>query len=245
MSDVVVLCYHALSPDWEADLSLAPEEFERQISHLLRRGWHPSTFGEAVLRPPARRTLAITFDDAFMSVKRYATPFLSARGVRATVFAPTAFMSDRKTLAWPGIDQWRGTESEHELEPMGWSDLLELAGQGWEIGSHTRTHPKLTQLDAAQLEQELAGSRADLNARLDIDCTTIAYPYGDVDERVADAARRAGYTAGAALSSRLAPLGPLRHPRIGIYRADRSWRFGLKAAGPMRWLRASRLWPGA
>jgi peptidoglycan/xylan/chitin deacetylase (PgdA/CDA1 family) len=244
MSDVIVLCYHALSPAWNADLALAPDEFERQIDRLLRQGWHPATFADAVLRPPARRTLAITFDDAFMSVKRYAAPVLSARGATATVFAPTAFMSGGMNLAWAGIDQWLGTPDENELAAMEWSDLRELASLGWEIGSHTRSHPRLTSLDAEQLEAELAGSRADLGSRLDADCLTIAYPYGDVDAHVADAARRAGYVAGAALSSRLTPLGPLRHPRIGIYGNDRAWRFGLKTATPMRSLRASRLWPG-
>ena len=109
--------------------------------------------------------------------------------------------------------------------------LRELAAFGWEIGSHTRNHPRLTKLDGAELELELAGSREDLNSRLDAECRTIAYPYGDVDVRVAEAARLAGYVAGAALSSRLAPLGPLRSPRVGIYRNDRQWRFRLKTAG--------------
>ena len=160
MSDVIVLCYHALSPAWEADLALAPDEFERQVDHLLRRGWHPATFADAVLRPPARRTVAITFDDAFMSVKLHAAPILSARGAPATVFAPTAFMSGGMKLAWPGIDQWLRTEREHELAAMGWDDLRGLADLGWEIGSHTRSHPKLTELDAGALQEELAGSRA-------------------------------------------------------------------------------------
>jgi peptidoglycan/xylan/chitin deacetylase (PgdA/CDA1 family) len=243
MSDVVVLCYHAFSSTWSAELSLAPEEFERQIGQMLRRGWHPTTFIDAVLRPPARRTLAITFDDAFESVKTYAVPVLARHGVPATVFAPTAFLAGGETLAWPGIDHWQRTDDSTELTAMGWTDLAELAGRGWEIGSHTRTHPRLTQLTDAELELELAGSREECARRLGRECLTIAYPYGDVDERVADAARRAGYRAGGALSSRLTRLGPYRYPRVGIYRADVSWRFRLKASRPMRELRASKLWP--
>jgi peptidoglycan/xylan/chitin deacetylase (PgdA/CDA1 family) len=244
MTEVIVLCYHAISPSWEADLSVTPDEFERQIDHLLGRGWHPVTFADAVLSPSARRTLAITFDDAFASVKRYAAPVLAARGAPATVFAPTRFVSDRMKLAWPGTDQWLGTDAEDELTGMDWDELNALAALGWEIGSHTHSHPKLTQLDDAALEAELAGSRAEVARRLDGECRTIAYPYGDVDARVAAAARRSGYAAGAALSSHLRPLGPLRHPRVGIYRGDRAWRFRVKAAAPVRSLRASRLWPG-
>jgi hypothetical protein len=44
MTVPLVLCYHALSPTWEAELSITPDAFERQIELLLRRGWHPATF---------------------------------------------------------------------------------------------------------------------------------------------------------------------------------------------------------
>jgi peptidoglycan/xylan/chitin deacetylase (PgdA/CDA1 family) len=245
MPDVIVLCYHAVSPTWDAELSVTPDDFERQVGHLLRRGWRAVTFAEAVLAPPAPRTLSITFDDAFASVKRYAVPILARYGAPATVFAPTAFMDRGGPLLWPGIEQWQRTSSAGELDAMDWADLGALAELGWEIGSHTRTHPHLTQLDDAALHQELEASREELNDRLHRSCDTIAYPYGDVDARVVGAARSAGYGAGAALSSALTPLGPQRHPRVGIYHDDSWRRFQLKAARPMRRLRATRLWPGS
>jgi peptidoglycan/xylan/chitin deacetylase (PgdA/CDA1 family) len=239
MSDVLVLCYHALSPTWEAELSLTPESFEYQIEHMLSHGWHPTTFSGPVLNTPARRTLAITFDDAFASVKTYAAPVLARFGAPATVFVPTAFPSAGRALCWPGIAHWAGTAHASELTPMTWDDLGELAELGWEIGSHTRTHPRLTQLDDAQLEHELGESRQECASRLGRVCQAIAYPYGDVDERVADAARRLGYNAGATLSRRLERLGPYRYPRIGIYHDDAPWRFRLKMDRLTRELRGS------
>jgi peptidoglycan/xylan/chitin deacetylase (PgdA/CDA1 family) len=245
MPDVVVLCYHALSPSWDAELSVTPGEFERQIDHLLRRGWRAVTFAEAVLAPPVRRTLSITFDDAFASVKRYAVPILARHGVPATVFAPTAYMDGEARFAWPGVEHWQRTPSAGELDALDWDDLGELAELGWEIGSHTRTHPHLTQLDEPTLQRELEASREEVEGHLGRACDTIAYPYGDVDARIVEAARRAGYRAGAALSGALTRLGPHRYPRVGIYHGD-SWpRFQLKAARPMRMLRATRLWPGS
>jgi peptidoglycan/xylan/chitin deacetylase (PgdA/CDA1 family) len=241
----LVLCYHALSPTWEADLSIAPDAFQHQIEFFLRRGWHPATFTQAVLGPPRRKTLAITFDDAFASVKRYAAPVLERHGAPATVFAPTTFMSGSGPLTWEGIDHWRESGDAGELEAMNWTDLAALAEQGWEIGSHTRTHPKLTQLSDPELMDELADSRQQCSEALGCECTTIAYPYGDVDARVARAAERTGYLAGAALSSQLTRLGPHRQPRVGVYHVDVGWRFRLKASGPVRALRASPLWPGA
>src|SRR5205085_9051635 len=86
LSDVLVLCYHAVSPTWGASLSVTPDEFESQLRTLLRRGWRGATFRDAVLRPPWPRTLAVTFDDAFLSVLELAHPILARLGLPATVF---------------------------------------------------------------------------------------------------------------------------------------------------------------
>ena len=85
MTDGIVLCYHALSPTWEADLSTTPERFERQLELLVRRGYRGVTFEQAV-RAPHERTVAVTFDDAYRSVLELARPILDRLGLPATVF---------------------------------------------------------------------------------------------------------------------------------------------------------------
>jgi peptidoglycan/xylan/chitin deacetylase (PgdA/CDA1 family) len=245
VAEVLVLCYHAISPTWDAPLALAPELFERHVTMLLRRGWHGTTFRNAVHAPPAPRTLAVTFDDAFASVYEQAYPILSSLGLPATVFAPTSFMSERQPLRWNGIDHWLQTNAAPELRGMSWEDLGRLSEAGWEVGSHTRTHPRLTSLDDSAMRDELAESRREVAANLSTACDTVAYPYGDVDQRVADAARRAGYVAGAALASGLHARGPQQWPRVGIYNADQMWRFSLKISRVTRGLRASRFWRSA
>lgn len=243
MSDVLVLCYHAISPSWTAALSVTPAQFEHHLRALARQGWHAATFEEAVLRPPAQRTLAVTFDDAFASVLEFGLPVLEALGWPATVFAPTAFMSERQPLHWHGIEQWRGSPHASELMGMNWNDLGELIEQGWEIGSHTRSHPRLNELSDDELSEELVQSRLECDKHLGRQCRSIAYPYGGVDERVADAARATGYSAGAALARDLRQRGPLRWPRVGIYHDDSDRRFRLKISPIVRRQRASRLWP--
>jgi peptidoglycan/xylan/chitin deacetylase (PgdA/CDA1 family) len=125
---------------------------------------------------------------------------------------------------------------------MSREELGRLADAGWEIGSHSRTHPRLIELDDAALEQELRGSREDCERLMAAPCLSIAYPYGATDPRVQRAAAEAGFAAGAAL-----PAGPLEFsrfawPRIGIYRADSQRRFELKIAPAVRALRRTRLW---
>jgi peptidoglycan/xylan/chitin deacetylase (PgdA/CDA1 family) len=242
MPDVVALCYHAVSPTWDADLSVTPDALERQIDWFIRHGWVPATFRQAVLSSPAQRTVAITFDDGFASVKRYAAPILERFGVPATVFVPSAFMTGR-SLSWPGVSHWLSTQHVDEMRAMNWNDLGELTELGWEVGSHTRDHPHLTRLGDAELREQIEGSMADCLRHLGRAAETISYPYGDVDRRVAELAHSCGLSAGAKLGRRLAPLGPMRHPTIGIYHTDSFRRFRVKVARPVRLLRASSVWP--
>jgi peptidoglycan/xylan/chitin deacetylase (PgdA/CDA1 family) len=242
MADVLVLCYHAVSERFPAALSVTPSAFERQLDLLVRAGYRGVTFEEAV-RVPEGRSVAITFDDAYLSVLRLAKPLLDAVGFRAAVYAPTDYIdAPERPLSWDGIEQWHGGEHEHELVPMSWDQLGELAEAGWEIGSHTRSHPHLTTLDDDALRSELVESRAEVQRRLGR-CDTLAYPYGDYDERVVEAAAAAGYGAAGTLPARLHAARPLAWPRVGIYHADDERRFRMKVSRQMRRLRGSRLWP--
>jgi peptidoglycan/xylan/chitin deacetylase (PgdA/CDA1 family) len=86
---------------------------------------------------------------------------------------------------------------QHEVyQMMRWEQIADLRKRGHEIGSHTRTHPALSQIDAAQLEFEIAGSYADLRERLGLQEIAFAYPFGKpkhVSDAAVDAVKRAGY----------------------------------------------------
>jgi peptidoglycan/xylan/chitin deacetylase (PgdA/CDA1 family) len=244
LSDVLVLCYHAVSRRWPAALAIAPDDLERHVSLLADRGYQGVTFHEAVARPPAGKALAITFDDAYRSVIELALPILSGAGFPATVFAPTAFIGTEKSMSWPGIDQWFDSEHADELLPMAWDELGRLAEAGWEIGSHTRSHPRLPELDQTTLDAELQESRQEIERRLKLPCHSLSYPYGDHDQRVVEAARRAGYAAaGGTLPGRYRPpTGPLDWPRFVVVRGDGNRRLRVKISPLLRRLKANPAW---
>src|SRR4051812_9191610 len=135
VSDVLVLCYHALSDRWPAALSTTPDLFERQLALLLRRGYQPVTFTAAVNGVAGKRALAVTFDDAYRSVLELGLPIMQRLGVPGTVFAPTDWIGCDEPMAWDGIDQWLGGPHEDELYCMDRAQLGELERNGWEVGS--------------------------------------------------------------------------------------------------------------
>ena len=70
MGDVLVLCYHAVSPSWPAPLSVLPERLDEQLELLVGRGYRGVTFTEAVTWQRDDKALAVTFDDAYTSTLR-------------------------------------------------------------------------------------------------------------------------------------------------------------------------------
>jgi peptidoglycan/xylan/chitin deacetylase (PgdA/CDA1 family) len=229
MHDTLVLGYHALSPDWPAMLSLPRETFEEQVDFVLARGYRPVAFTEALTARRRGRRVAFTFDDGFCSVVEFALPILASRGAPATAFVPTRFL-DEPRLAWPGIDHWLAGPHESELRPMSWDDARSLVEHGWEIGSHTCSHPHLTELDERALLRELADSRRACEERLGVPCWSVAYPYGSVNRRVVAATAAAGYRTAAGLPARLHRRHVLNWPRIGVFQNDPFWRFQAKIA---------------
>ena len=230
MNDVVVLCYHAVSPDWPAQIAVTPERFEEQLRLLVGRGYRGATFTEAVTASPQGRTLAVTFDDGVRSVLERAQPVLAELGLPATVFVPTDYVGSGAPMRWPGLEEWQGGPHEQELVPLGWDELRRLRSEGWEIGSHTRSHPRLVRLDDTALADELEGSRERLADELGEPCRSFAYPFGEVDDRVIAAAGAAGYEAACTLLESYGEASVLSWPRVGIWRSDGPVSFRLKLA---------------
>lgn len=243
MAEVLILCYHAVSEKFPASLSVSPRALRAQLRTLVRQGYQGETFSGALGRVREGKTLVVTFDDAYRSVVRLGFPILAELGLPATVFAPTAYIGTEQPMGWDGIDRWHNTAHEAELVPCSWHELHTLVDAGWEVGSHTRTHPRLPELSDAELTTELRGSRRDCEQHLGVPCHSIAYPYGAVDGRVADAVADAGYMFAAELpGSFRMPSASLRWPRVGLYHRDAPWRFRLKTARLTRALRGTAVW---
>jgi peptidoglycan/xylan/chitin deacetylase (PgdA/CDA1 family) len=247
---VVRLAYHAIG-GWGSPLAIPEPALRSQLRLLRENRYVGLTFAEAERRgragtlPP--RTAVITFDDGYASVGR-ARAVLREVGYPATVFVLPPFVDAGGPMRWFGVED----EPAQRMRPLDWAGLAALRDEGWEVGSHTLSHPLLTLLDDEALWRELAGSREAIAARFG-DCATVAYPYGIADRRVATAARKAGYQAGCSLTADHSLDTPYRRPRLPLTGADTGLRLqlaltaGLKLrrtplAGAARSLHRHRTW---
>jgi peptidoglycan/xylan/chitin deacetylase (PgdA/CDA1 family) len=184
----VALAYHRLAGEnkpGQERLDLPPEAFHRQMRVLRLLRFKPLGEDEVVrlvedpAATPPRRAYVVTVDDGFADCIE---PLAAQRAARPQLFVPTAEVGG---TAW-----WAGGEPVATWQRLEW---LERAGT--RIGSHTRHHAKLPELDAAELHEELDGSRAELDERVARPLTILSYPHGKHDLAVRSAARAAGYRA--------------------------------------------------
>jgi peptidoglycan/xylan/chitin deacetylase (PgdA/CDA1 family) len=239
----LILAYHAVSSSWPSDLAIPEQTLRAQLSLLKRRGFVGMTFRDWEQRRARRslpkRSVVVTFDDGYASTLN-AKPILETLGYPATVFPVLRFVEGGEPLCWPGIERWRHSEHAEELQPLTWSQLEQLVTAGWEVGSHTVGHPLLPELPDEELESELHRSRAGIVDRLG-SCDTIAYPYGEADERVARAAASAGYTAGCTLTRFHLADEPHLRPRVGLFSSDTGARLRAKLSPVSLTLRRSAM----
>ncbi len=218
-----VLVYHKIEHGIELGVNVvSPAAFARQMGWLAERGFRGISLDEALRASEgdgpaggaarASRTVVLTFDDGYECVARHAAPVLARLGFRATVFVPSAYVGARS-----GWDTRFLARRYRHLDRAG---LRALAAAGWEIGSHSATHVDLRRADDARLLDEVAGSRAALEAIVGARVRAFAYPFGRADDRVRRAVIGAGYRAACGAAVGTEPGDPFAIPRLGVRAVD-------------------------
>lgn len=222
---MLILAYHRVQPSPDETLSVSTVDFERQLRWLLATGWRPSVLDNAHHRG---RMFTVTFDDGYRDNMSWAAPILSRLGVPASFFVSTAYLDDEHVFHWR---RQRMHADDQEAFPMRSKDVVELVRAGFEVGSHTVHHPRLTELRDGEVRTELRESRHALEDLTGRACRFLVYPFGSIDDRVIAEAARAGFR-----DAFVTPTGPhvpnrrfSRH-RVGIYRHDSLARFALKTS---------------
>ena len=116
---------------------------------------------------------------------------------------------------------------------LDWPELREIVRIGMHVQSHSSDHKMLTGLAPDELKQDLRKSRLRLEDELGASVTSIAYPYGICNERVALSAREAGFEVGF-----IADHGP--RDTSGMM----TWRVGISGSNPpAKVLSVLQTWP--
>ena len=186
---LTIVGWHRID-DAPGGLSTTRDELRRHLDAIEAGGWRVVSIPDGV-RSLAQgtlpaRSLALTFDDGYASVAEVAWPLLAERGWPATLYAVSGYLSGSRRFEWDAPD----AEDARLLDAAG---LRDLADEGMHIGSHTVSHRWLPHLAPADVDLEVASSRAVLEDLLGRPVLDFAYPMGGWSARVRDSVAAAGY----------------------------------------------------
>ena len=228
----VVIYYHSLK-------RMEVRQFERQMTYLANR-CKVVRLSEIRTAPVARRgnLVAITFDDAFVSVFENAVPVLKKHCFSAGIFVPTGNIGQSP--------RWKMPENSTDKNEtvMSQRQISELSDDGFEILSHTVSHSLLTQMSEDKLRFELTESKKKLEEMVQCEVVGISYPHGAHDRRVCSAAKDAGYKLGFTIEPITVDCSPddLKIGRFAVSAADSMLKFRLKVNGAYQVVKYLRGW---
>ena len=181
---VPILVYHHIRLTADGSRALRRMTDRRGVwsaDVLQDSGYHVINFSDSrIMRAGSQLPtlpVIITFDDGWVTQYENALPFLSQYHFPATFFVVTDYIGHRGFFSWP--------------------QLQTLLADGMKIGSHSRSHPRLTKIaDPAQLWDQIYNSKAVLESQLEVPVAEFAYPYGLYNTAATEMVKAAGYRVG-------------------------------------------------
>jgi peptidoglycan/xylan/chitin deacetylase (PgdA/CDA1 family) len=221
----VVLNYHAITPEQS-------KSFIRQIDELMR-SVTPIPAVTSTCLEKGNSCVAVTFDDAFISIYEIAAPELIQRKIPFTIFIPSGYIG--KNAEW--IKNDGGLDKKHRVMDInmlrGLKDYDQVS-----FGSHGVSHRNLLFLSDMDAKHEILNSKNQLNNMLNEEITTISFPYGGFTESHVEMAREAGYKRVFSIlpSTTSFDSSEFVTGRIRVDPSDWIIEFRLKLIGAYRWL---------
>jgi peptidoglycan/xylan/chitin deacetylase (PgdA/CDA1 family) len=231
VNNIPILMYHQIdAPPPRGTplrgLIVAPTSFAWQMQMLRLLGYQGLSMRD--LEPYLKgekhgKVVGLTFDDGYQNNVRHALPLLKKHGFTATCYGVSGLIG--------GANSWdHGKVAEKPL--MTQKDWQIWRDAGMDVGSHTRTHAKLTELPAAEAREQIVQSKQELEQAVGCEVRHFCYPYGWYGAEHAQMVREAGYASATTTHrGRVSPgSDPYTLQRIMVARATNPLQFFMKIA---------------
>ncbi len=171
--------------------------------------WHTA---DCVL---AVKPMGETFFVASLLAQRLSRPAFIAAVLAACKEQPP----ERREVTIDKLVELAAFKPRTDRELVDWDELRRMAGDVFEVGSHTATHVMLTEIDLAMGKVELEESRRTIAEQIGKPATSLCYPNGNHDEGVRRLAKACGFTCALTTTSGFAdpPIDLHALPRIGVH----------------------------
>ena len=204
-SDAVAFMYHRFGESDFPSTNVTMKQFDAHLEHLDEAGYEVRSLEWILARLDAGeslpdRVVAITIDDAYLSIYNEAWPRLKARDWPFTIF-----------IATDPVDEGHSAF-------LDWDQIREMHEQGVTIANHTATHDHLVRRlpgeSSAEWRERVTSDINRAQQRLIEELgdapMLFAYPYGEYSEKLANLVRDLGYVAFGQHSGAIGPLSDRR-----------------------------------
>ena len=179
----VILQYHHVSDSTPASTSISPKQFEVHLQYLKDNNFKVLPLSELIeaikkQQPLPDKSVAITFDDAYIDVMTQAKPILNKFGFPYTIYVN------------PGIINRH--ENNNASPYLSWIQLKSLSDEGVIIANHGYEHDSMARITDGLTQAQWLTKQTELLLKAEIiikDHTGqswryYAYPYGEYDVAV-------------------------------------------------------------
>jgi peptidoglycan/xylan/chitin deacetylase (PgdA/CDA1 family) len=210
------------------------DDFRKQVKLLDRWGFTAITFNDyrlflrGELSLP-RKPVILTFDDGYLDTYTTAFPVLQEFGLKGVLFV----LADEKVRT----NLWDRHLRLPEAPLMERRHILEMHEAGFEIGSHSMTHEKLTALTGDRVWEETSRSRILLEILLNAPVLTFSYPYGSATRMIKEIVSAAGYSIACSVATGPAAFGddPYEIRRTAVLNTTGTRGFALRMLTPYQY----------
>lgn len=222
-----VLAYHSItdSKSYKDMWSVDKELFKDHLSYLQEK--KIEVYNIDVLKNKIPDSgIAITFDDGYRNNLEIAAPILNEFEMPFSVFVV--------------VDNLHESKKEYLDKTL----LKELSDNPLaSIGSHSKTHAKLTECSPEQIRNEVRDSKSYLEDLLGKEVSAFSYPHGKFNSFIRDEVMKAGYFLGFTSHYDLNHLDQdrLTLNRNEIWNSDNLNNFKKKIDGHWDWLKYRNL----
>lgn len=228
--------------------NVSPSQLRMHLKFLEKWGYTCIDFEDIAMSRRGelslpKKPVILTFDDGYDDVFERVLPCMNDFGAKAALF----ILGDRSTRT----NVWDEPKGFVGASLMNDERIIQLHKAGFEIGSHSMTHPKLTSFTPERAWEEVSRSKEVLEDLIQAPVLSFAYPFGDSNEELVGLVREAGYIYACGVFS-----GPPRFAanlfnirRIPMTNRTNLFDFALKMLTPyeyyswIRWEAGERLSP--
>lgn len=181
INEIPILMYHYVrnydNPEDPVgtNLSATIEKFTRDLDAIQELGYKTITFYDLYQgNQLPEKPIILTFDDGYSDFYQNALPLLLERNMTGVIYAITG-----------RIDQ-----SGYMTE----AQIVDAKIKGIEIGSHTITHPNLSNTEPDRAINEIKASKSKLEAMISDEIVSFCYPSGYFSDQTIEIIKEAGYS---------------------------------------------------